>query len=70
MVFQGRHGLLEQEQREAQPFEVDVELLLNLQPAAVDDRDLRDAVLLEELGRASHRLIDLEGDHLPRRHRP
>lgn len=37
MVFQGRHGLLEQEQREPQPFEVDVELLLNLQPAAVDD---------------------------------
>ncbi len=37
MVFQGRHGLLEQEQRETQPFEVDVELLMNLQPAAVDD---------------------------------
>ena len=37
MVFEGRHGLLEQEQRESQPFEVDVELLLNLQPAAVDD---------------------------------
>ena len=37
MVFQGRHGVLEQEQRELQPFHVDVELLLNLQPAAVDD---------------------------------
>jgi dihydroneopterin aldolase len=37
MVFQGRHGVLEQEQREAQPFQVDVELVLNLQPAAVDD---------------------------------
>lgn len=37
MVFQGRHGLLEQEQREPQPFEVDVELLINLQPAAVND---------------------------------
>ena len=37
MVFEGRHGILEQEQREPQPFEVDVELQLNLQPAAVDD---------------------------------
>jgi dihydroneopterin aldolase len=37
MVFQGRHGMLEREQRESQPFHVDVELLLNLQPAGVDD---------------------------------
>ncbi|HVA87653.1 MAG TPA: dihydroneopterin aldolase [Candidatus Saccharimonadales bacterium] len=37
MVFQGRHGVLEREQRESQPFHVDVELLLNLQPAGVDD---------------------------------
>jgi dihydroneopterin aldolase len=37
MVFQGRHGLHEQEQRQAQPFEVDVEMALNLQPAGIDD---------------------------------
>jgi 7,8-dihydroneopterin aldolase/epimerase/oxygenase len=37
MVFQGRHGVVEKEQRETQPFQVDVELLLNLQPAAVED---------------------------------
>ncbi len=37
MVFQGRHGVHEHEQRNSQPFEVDVELLLNLQPAGVDD---------------------------------
>jgi len=37
MVFQGRHGVLEHEQREPQPFHVDVELVMNLQPAAVDD---------------------------------
>jgi dihydroneopterin aldolase len=37
MVFQGRHGVLESEQREPQPFGVDVELVLNLQPAGVDD---------------------------------
>ena len=43
MVFLGRHGLLEREQRESQPFEVDIELLLNLQPAGVDD-DLEQTV--------------------------
>ncbi len=43
MVFQGRHGVLEQEQRESQAFQVDVELVLNLQPAAVDD-DLEKSV--------------------------
>ena len=37
MVFLGRHGVLEQEQREAQPFHVDVELNLDLQPAGMDD---------------------------------
>ncbi len=37
MVFMGRHGVLEHEQREAQPFHVDVELELDLQPAGIDD---------------------------------
>jgi dihydroneopterin aldolase len=37
MTFQGRHGYHEWEQHEHQPFEVDVELVLNLQPAGVDD---------------------------------
>jgi dihydroneopterin aldolase len=37
MVFQGRHGVHEREQVEPQPFHVDVELFLNLQPAGVDD---------------------------------
>jgi len=37
MRFEGRHGLLEAEQTNAQPFLVDVELLLNLQPAGVED---------------------------------
>ena len=37
MVFMGRHGVLEQEQRVAQPFHVDVELALDLQPAGLDD---------------------------------
>jgi len=37
MVFHGRHGYYEQEQLAPQPFEVDVELRLNLQPAGVND---------------------------------
>jgi dihydroneopterin aldolase len=37
MIFVGRHGLTDAERAKPQPFEVDVELLLNLQPAGVDD---------------------------------
>ncbi len=37
MAFMGRHGVLEREQREDQPFHVDVELGLDLHPAGVDD---------------------------------
>jgi dihydroneopterin aldolase len=37
MVFQGRHGVLEVEQRDAQPFEVDLELALDLRPAGLRD---------------------------------
>ncbi len=37
MRFQGRHGYYDHELLTAQPFEVDVELHLNLQPAGMDD---------------------------------
>lgn len=37
MRFEGRHGYYDHEHLTPQPFEVDVELLLNLQPAGVDD---------------------------------
>jgi 7,8-dihydroneopterin aldolase/epimerase/oxygenase len=37
MRFQGRHGQTVEEQQRPQPFEVDVELPRNLQPAGVDD---------------------------------
>ena len=37
MRFMGRHGYYEHELEHPQPFEVDVELVLNLQPAGVDD---------------------------------
>ncbi len=37
MVFQGTHGVYTEEQQTPQPFEVDVELALNLQPAGLSD---------------------------------
>jgi len=37
MRFEATHGYHEYEQHVAQPFEVDVELRLNLQPAGIDD---------------------------------
>ncbi len=43
MVFQGTHGVNPEEQVTPQPFEVDVELALNLQPAGLND-DLEQTV--------------------------
>lgn len=43
MVFQGTHGVNPEEQVTPQPFEVDVELALNLQPAGLSD-DLEQTV--------------------------
>lgn len=37
MDFHARHGVLDWEKAEAQRFEVDVELVLDAQPAALDD---------------------------------
>ena len=37
MRLHGRHGYFDHELLAPQPFEVDVELVLNLQPAGVDD---------------------------------
>jgi dihydroneopterin aldolase len=43
MVFQARHGVEAWEKAESQRFEVDVQLLLDLQPAGLED-DLRRTV--------------------------
>ena len=41
MVFEGTHGVHEHEQRTPQPFEIDLELVLDLVPAGrTDDLDL------------------------------
>jgi dihydroneopterin aldolase len=37
MRFEGKHGYYDWELKSTQPFEVDVELVRNLQPAGVDD---------------------------------
>ncbi len=37
MVLDGMHGVYVEEQLHTQPFEVDVELALNLQPAGISD---------------------------------
>jgi dihydroneopterin aldolase len=37
MRFSGTHGVFEHEQQNPQPFDVDVELALNLQPAGLSD---------------------------------
>jgi dihydroneopterin aldolase len=37
MVFSGTHGVYEEEQQTPQRFELDVELVLNLQPAGLTD---------------------------------
>lgn len=37
MRFDGRHGMTPEERARPQPFEVDVELITNLQPAGVED---------------------------------
>lgn len=48
MVFQGRHGVEEEERSQSQPFEVDVELHLDIRPAGVAD-DLTRTVDYREL---------------------
>ncbi len=48
MVFEGTHGVYPEEQVTPQPFEVDVELALNLQPAGLAD----DLTLTADYGRA------------------
>jgi dihydroneopterin aldolase len=41
--LQGRHGYYDHELEATQPFEIDVELVINLQPAGIDD-DLAQSV--------------------------
>ena len=63
--LEGRHGYYDHELERPQPFEVDVELVLNLQPAGIDD-DLEqsvdyarvDAIVRQIVESTSYRLLE------------
>ena len=57
MRFEARHGVYDWEQSSPQPFEVDVELLLDLQPAGVDD-DLERTVDYGAVYRAVRQIVE------------
>jgi dihydroneopterin aldolase len=57
MVFQGIHGILPEEQTAPQPFEVDVELALNLQPAGLSD-DLEQTVDYAAVYRTCRQIVE------------
>ena len=57
MQFQGRHGYYDYELLNPQPFEVDVELRLNLQPAGVDD-DLEQSVDYGQVYAAVRQIVE------------
>ena len=57
MQFQGKHGYFEHELTTPQPFEVDIELLLNLQPAGIDD-DLEKTVDYGRVYDATRQIVE------------
>ena len=57
MRFQGRHGYYDPELQNPQPFEVDVELVLNLQPAGIDD-DLEKTVDYGRVYDATRQIVE------------
>jgi dihydroneopterin aldolase len=57
MRFKGRHGYYDHEMTTPQAFEVDVELLLNLQPAGLDD-DLTKTVDYAEVYTATRQIVE------------
>jgi len=56
MAFQARHGVLDREKAEDQRFEVDVELVLDVQAAGVDD-DLTRTVDYRRVYEAVHQIV-------------
>jgi dihydroneopterin aldolase len=57
MQFDGRHGYYDHELTTPQPFEVDVELRLNLQPAGIDD-DLEQTVDYAKVYAATRQIVE------------
>ena len=57
MQFTGRHGYYQHELETPQPFEVDIELVLNLQPAGIDD-DLEKTVDYAKVYDAARQIVE------------
>lgn len=57
MVFQARHGVIEWEKVEAQRFEVDVELALDVQRAALED-DLTQTVNYADVYEVTRQVVE------------
>lgn len=57
MVFHGRHGVLANERSEGQPFEVDVELHMNLRPAGLAD-DISQTADYRDVFEACRRIVE------------
>lgn len=57
MQFQGRHGYYEHERVTAQPFEVDVELLVALESAGTDD-DLEQTIDYGQVYEAVRQIVE------------
>ena len=57
MKFTGRHGVTDEERETPQVFEVDVELVTNLQPAGVDD-DLEKTVDYQRVFEVCRELVE------------
>jgi 7,8-dihydroneopterin aldolase/epimerase/oxygenase len=56
MRFWGKHGASDEERRQAQPIDVDLEVSVDLTPAAVSDR-LRDAIDYTKLFEICERVV-------------
>ena len=63
MRFQGRHGVTAEERTTPQPFEVDVELVTDLQPAGVED-DLTQTVDYGAAFEICRELVEATNFHL------
>jgi 7,8-dihydroneopterin aldolase/epimerase/oxygenase len=57
MVFEGTHGVHEHEQRTPQPFEVDLELVLDLEPAGRSD-DLERTIDYSAVFTTTRRIVE------------
>ena len=57
MIFHGRHGTLPAERELGQPFVVDIELRLDLQPAGLSD-DLTQTVDYSEVHRQAKKIVE------------